>query len=61
MLLRHQANSSNMGARNAGMDKLRSQSRAKVIRTLYLCDECFESLPEYQLHDLFLRFAPEQK
>jgi hypothetical protein len=43
------------------MGKPRSQSRAKVIRTLYLCDECFESLPEYQLHDLFLRFAPEQK
>ncbi len=44
-----------------GVTAILAFTRAKVIRTLYLCDECFESLPEYQLHDLFLRFAPEQK
>ena len=37
------------------MGKLRSQSRAEGIRTLYLCDECFERLPAHQLNDLFLR------
>ena len=50
-----------MGVRNAGMGKPRSQSRAKAVRTLYLCDECFESLPAHQLKDLFLRFVGEPK
>jgi hypothetical protein len=50
-----------MGVRSAGMGKPRSQLRAKAIRTLYLCDECFESLPAHQLNDVFLRFVGEQK
>jgi hypothetical protein len=41
--------------------KSRSQSRGKVLRTLYLCDECFGLLPAHQLNDLFLQIIGEQK
>jgi len=47
------------GCPNVG--KLRSQSRANVTRTLYLCDECFEFLPAHQLNDLFLEVIGKQK
>jgi hypothetical protein len=46
-----------MELRDAGWGKPRSQSRKGVIRTLILCDECFERLRADQLHDLFLTFG----
>jgi hypothetical protein len=47
----------NMDLRKEGMGKPRSQSCMGIIRTLYLCDECFERLSAHQLHDLCLRFV----
>jgi hypothetical protein len=46
-----------MELRDAGWGKPRSQSRKGVMRTLILCDECFERLRADQLHDLFLSFG----
>jgi hypothetical protein len=39
--------------------KLRSQARERVTRTLFLCDDCFGSLPAHKLRDLFLQNSGE--
>jgi hypothetical protein len=46
-----------MDLKKEGMSKPRTQSRMGIIRTLNLCDECFERLRADQLHDLFLHFG----
>ena len=46
-----------MELRGAGRGKPRFQSRKGDMRTLILCDECFERLRADQLHDLFLSFG----
>ena len=46
-----------MELRNEGGGRPRFQSRKGRIRTLHLCDECFERLPAHHLNDLFLRFV----
>lgn len=39
--------------------KLRTQTRTRVTRTLFLCDECFGNLPAHQLRDLFFQNGGE--
>jgi hypothetical protein len=42
--------------------KRRTQSLKKLqARVIYLCDECFQSLPVHRLNDLFVRFADKGK
>jgi hypothetical protein len=42
--------------------KRRTESRrSKEPRMIYLCDECFKSLPVYRLHDLFVKFSDKRK
>jgi hypothetical protein len=47
----------NIELRDAGTGKPRFQSRHGDMRTLILCDECFERLRADQLRDLFLCFG----